>query len=147
MSLDNLVGHPNRPVSLNGLSHHLSIRTFSLGNAGPRWIHSPQSRSTWPSPTRPGRRLRVGSLNNLAGDLSYLYMQLGAIEDLHEAIILARDLMALCPLGHPDRSKSLENFARHLRNWFAWYKQPLYAQLDHWSHKLGGAIRAGIYAS
>ena len=44
------------------------------------------------------------SLNNLAVDLSTRYSQLGAMEDLNEAIVLDREALDLRPQGHPDRA-------------------------------------------
>ena len=54
------------------------------------------------------------SLNNLALHLSSRYKQLGAIEDLEEAIVLSREALDHCPQGHPDRYMSLNSLARHL---------------------------------
>ena len=54
------------------------------------------------------------SLNNLAVDLSTRYSQLGAMEDLNEAIVLDREALDLRPQGHLDRSMSLNNLAIRL---------------------------------
>ena len=51
------------------------------------------------------------SLNNLAYHLSYRYRQLGAVQDLDEAIALDREVVDLRPQGHPDRPTSLNNLA------------------------------------
>ena len=53
-------------------------------------------------------------LNNLAGRLSARYDQLGAREDLDEAIVLDRAALDLRPQGHPLRSTSLHNLAADL---------------------------------
>ena len=50
----------------------------------------------------------------LANTLHIRYKQLGGIDDLNEAIVLARDALSLCPPGHPARSMSLSNLADHL---------------------------------
>ena len=55
------------------------------------------------------------SLNNLTTYLSTRYDQLGAMEDLSESFILGRDILALCPPGHPGRSTLfLDNLAVRL---------------------------------
>ena len=54
------------------------------------------------------------SLNNLAVYLSSRYKQLGAMEDLDEAIVLDREALKLRPQGHLDRSASLNNLAVRL---------------------------------
>jgi hypothetical protein len=54
------------------------------------------------------------SLNNLAIYLFTRYNQLGAIEDLDEAIVLDREALDLRQPGHPDRSVSLNNIANRL---------------------------------
>jgi hypothetical protein len=59
------------------------------------------------------------------------------MEDLDEAIVLCREALDLRPQGHPDRSASLDNLARHLCDRFIRSKQlqdmeevfRLYAQL------------------
>ena len=78
-------------------------------------------------------------MNNLARHLSTRHNQLGGIDDIHEAISLARDALALCLPGHPDRSRSLEHLAEYLRTRFTQLGQvedrdepfSLYAQLEH----------------
>ena len=47
----------------------------------------------------------------LAIHLSDRYSQLGATGDIEEAIVLDREALSLCPKGHPDRSRSLNNLA------------------------------------
>ena len=54
------------------------------------------------------------SLSNLAKRLSTRYDQLGAMQDLDEAIILDREALDLRPQGHLERSMSLNNLAAHL---------------------------------
>lgn len=44
--------------------------------------------------------------------------QSARIEDLEEAISLNREAVTLCPLGHPDRSTSLNNLASDLGTLF-----------------------------
>ena len=79
------------------------------------------------------------SLNNLVLHLSTWYDQLGAMEDLDEAIVLGREGLKLRQQGHPDQSGSLNNLASYLCNRFTRSKQlqdkeelfSLYAQLAH----------------
>jgi hypothetical protein len=66
------------------------------------------------------------SLNNLANSLSTRYKQLGAMQDLDEAIVLDREALGLHPQGHPDHSMSLSNFAIRLA---ARYNQPFLTHL------------------
>ena len=78
-------------------------------------------------------------MNNLATYLSSRYLQLGAIQDLDEAIVLVREALQLRPQGHPEQSSSLLTLASCLRNRFTRSKQlqdkeelfTLYAQLAH----------------
>lgn len=42
------------------------------------------------------------------------FTQLGVTGDLDEAVVLAREALDLCPQGHPDRSRSLNNLAAAL---------------------------------
>ena len=57
---------------------------------------------------------RPHSLNNLATRFSARFDQLGAIQDLDEAIVLGREALDLDPQGHPDRSTSAINLANGL---------------------------------
>ena len=54
------------------------------------------------------------ALDNLAINLYSRHRQLRGVDDLNEAIVLARDALSLRPPGHPDRSSSLDNLAIHL---------------------------------
>jgi tetratricopeptide (TPR) repeat protein len=56
------------------------------------------------------------SLNNLAVYLCTRYKQLGAMQDLNEAIVFVREALDLCPQEHPrpNWSMSLNNLALHL---------------------------------
>ena len=51
------------------------------------------------------------SLTNLAIHLFSQYKQLGAVQDLDDAIVLNREALDLCLQGHPDRAVSLTNLA------------------------------------
>ena len=46
--------------------------------------------------------------------LANRYEQLGAMEDLDEAIVLVREALELCSQGHPNRSIPLNNLANRL---------------------------------
>ncbi|KAG1737567.1 CHAT domain-containing protein [Suillus paluster] len=74
-----------------------------------------------------GRPVRSESLNNLANELSTHFHHRGNVQDLngsiilhrealvfHPAIALYREVLALRPVGHPDRSMSFNNFANEL---------------------------------
>ena len=52
--------------------------------------------------------------NRISEDRSHDSQQLGGIENLDEAIVLAREALALHTPGHPDWSTSLTNLALHL---------------------------------
>jgi hypothetical protein len=98
-------------------------------------------------------------LNNLADHLSTRDNQLGAMDDLDEAIVLDREALALRPQGHPDRSTSLDILARHLCDRFTHSQQlqdkeelfSLYTQLAHVPQIVSpidlSAARAWIHAA
>ncbi|KAG1878186.1 hypothetical protein F4604DRAFT_1506386, partial [Suillus subluteus] len=51
----------------------------------------------------------ASSFNNLAIQLCSSFEHRGNEEDLDQAIALQREALALRPVGHTDRSKSLDN--------------------------------------
>ena len=75
---------------------------------GPRGGDCPRPRIDLRSQGHPDRSM---SLNNLAIRLSTRYKQLGAMDDLDEAIVLVRKALVLHPQGHPLRSSSLNGRA------------------------------------
>ncbi|KAG1852139.1 hypothetical protein DFJ58DRAFT_728689 [Suillus subalutaceus] len=58
--------------------------------------------------------LRGQLLCNLGVMLDIRFQRRGNIKDLHKAIALHRETLALRPVGHPDRSLSLNNLANGL---------------------------------
>ena len=98
-------------------------------------------------------------MNNLAIYLSSRYNQLGALRDLDEAIVLGREALSLCPQGHPDRSRSLQNLAIYLHRRLRRSKQVqdqeelfnLYARLVHVTQTVSSsdlsAARAWIHVA
>ncbi|KAG2151579.1 uncharacterized protein EDB93DRAFT_1327639 [Suillus bovinus] len=71
------------------------------------YMRPPYAVKTLPS----SRGKFLGSLTNLAIQLSSRFRHRGNDEDSDEAIALSREALALCPVGHTGRSKSLNNLA------------------------------------
>ncbi|KAF8436306.1 CHAT domain-containing protein [Boletus edulis BED1] len=127
-------GHSERSVSLTQLAIHLDIRYNKLGSMRDleeaivldrearglrpqghpdRWmsLNNLANPSVHPIPTA---RDRSKGLNNLAAHLSTRYSQLGAMEDLDDAIALAKEALDLCPKGDPVRSILLNTLVTRL---------------------------------
>ncbi|KAG1729051.1 hypothetical protein EDD22DRAFT_974044 [Suillus occidentalis] len=100
------VGHIDRSSSLNNLATQLSIRFDT--EAMPK---------TWIRPLHfTGKRWLF--IEHLAVRLSTRFDHRGNVEDLDQAIVLAREALALRPVGHTDRSSSLNNLAVRLSTRF-----------------------------
>ncbi|KAG0706513.1 CHAT domain-containing protein [Suillus ampliporus] len=115
------VGHPYRSASFSNLGIHLSTRFKHRGKD--------QDLDEAISLQRKGLSLhlighpdRATSLNNLAIGLFFRFERRGNGQDLDEAIVLYREALALLPreglalhpVGHSDRSASLNNLAMGL---------------------------------
>ncbi|KIK17650.1 hypothetical protein PISMIDRAFT_49171, partial [Pisolithus microcarpus 441] len=61
---------------------------------------------------------RADSLNNLAVCLYLRYRELGAVDDLEEAVALGREALALRPPGHPCYDTPLGNLGVYLSERF-----------------------------
>ncbi|KAG2742453.1 hypothetical protein P692DRAFT_20750443, partial [Suillus brevipes Sb2] len=118
------VGHTHRSASLNNLAKQLSTRFDHRGNAEDLdqavTLHR-EALALHPV----GHTHRSMSLNNLANQLPTRFDHRGNAEDLDQAIALAREALvlhpvalALRPVGHTDRSKSLNNLANRLSTRF-----------------------------
>ena len=116
-------GHQDHLDSLNGLTIRLSTRYNELGVAedlNEAIVLARDALVLCPA----GHPDHSMALNNLANHLSTRYNELGvkedfndqfgAMEDLNEAVDLARDALALWPPGHADHSIALNNLANHL---------------------------------
>ena len=99
--------HQAQSMALNNLSLYLSTRYKHLGTMENLNAFERNALAF----CLLGHPLRS---NDLAVDLSTWYNQLGEMEVLSEPIFLSRDALVLRPLGHPDRSGSLNNLAIYL---------------------------------
>ncbi|KIK32330.1 hypothetical protein CY34DRAFT_101755, partial [Suillus luteus UH-Slu-Lm8-n1] len=116
--------HPCRGQLLVNLSIILSIRFERRGNAEDLDQSIALAREAL-ALCPVGHPYRSSSLNNLAVQLSIRFDHRGNAEDLDQAIALQREALAsrpvalaLHPVGHTDRSKSLNNLANQLSTRF-----------------------------
>ncbi|KAG1791599.1 CHAT domain-containing protein [Suillus plorans] len=134
------VGHTDRSTSLNNLAVQLSSRFQHRGNDED--LDEAMALFREALALHPvGHTDRSMSLNNFAVQLSFrfkhrgndedldeaialhrealaLHPHRGNDEDLDQAIALQREALALCPVGHTDRSTSLNNLANQLSSRF-----------------------------
>ncbi|KAG1844498.1 CHAT domain-containing protein [Suillus subalutaceus] len=116
-----LVGHPDRPVSLNNLGSGLSTRFKHQGNDKDLdeaiMLHMEVL-----SLHSVGHPDRSSSLNILGKNLFTHFEHRGNDQDLNEAIALFREVLSFCPVGDPERFESLCNLGI-----------PLYSRFKHQS--------------
>ncbi|KAG8917539.1 hypothetical protein FRC02_003053 [Tulasnella sp. 418] len=101
-------GHPDRLMCLNGVGNCLQMRYRKDGNVEDLIVALGYYKEALD-------RKDNMSLNNLASCLLGLYEVNGDVESLSQAIQYYQDALALCPLGHPDRSSALINVGESLR--------------------------------
>ncbi|KAN0082887.1 hypothetical protein V8E55_008682 [Tylopilus felleus] len=89
---------------------HKDTLIATWGNAGPGRVLAREALDLYPQ----GHPLRCTSLNILSNRLFQRYNQLGATQDLNDAILLSREVLALSPYGHPLRTTSLVSLANSL---------------------------------